>query len=78
MLEGPLAGPCAPASPQAWQILFAGLQQRALETGTFLRQPPPQPTTCCGRGCSGCVWEGFYSAAAGWRDEALLRWPGQL
>lgn len=64
---------CAPASREAWQRLFTALQQRALDAGMTLRQPPPEPTTCCGRGCNGCVWEGFYSAAAYWRDEAELR-----
>jgi hypothetical protein len=27
---------------------------------------------CCGRGCNGCVWEGYFAAVAYWRDEALL------
>jgi hypothetical protein len=43
-------------------------QQQALT----LRAPPPEPTTCCGRGCHGCVWEGFVAAATYWREEALL------
>ncbi len=40
-----------------------------------LRPPPPVPTTCCGRGCNGCVWQGYYEALAYWRDQAreLLR-----
>ncbi|WPB57226.1 oxidoreductase-like domain-containing protein [Xylophilus sp. GOD-11R] len=40
------------------------------------RSPPAHPTGCCGRGCNGCVWEGYFSALAYWRDEALLRLGG--
>lgn len=35
-----------------------------------LRPPPPVPIACCGRGCSECVWQGYYEALAGWRDQA--------
>ncbi len=41
------------------QAMVATLQQRALVAGVTLRSPPPLPTGCCGRGCNGCVWEGF-------------------
>ncbi|MDI1258192.1 oxidoreductase-like domain-containing protein [Aquabacterium sp.] len=54
------------------QRMFAALQAQAQARGVELRQPPPEPTTCCGRGCNGCVWEGYFAAAAYWRDEALL------
>ncbi|WP_375212026.1 oxidoreductase-like domain-containing protein [Aquabacterium sp.] len=54
------------------QAVFAALQARARAQGVALRAPPPEPTSCCGRGCHGCVWEGFYAAATCWRDEALL------
>ncbi|WOB08569.1 oxidoreductase-like domain-containing protein [Piscinibacter gummiphilus] len=55
------------------RALFSDLQQRALAVGVVLRAPPPEPTTCCGRGCNGCVWEGWYAAVDYWREEALLR-----
>ena len=63
----------APTSRDAALTLFITLQHRASDLGIALRQPPPEPTTCCGRGCNGCVWEGFYSAVAYWREEALLQ-----
>jgi hypothetical protein len=31
-----------------------------------LRAPPPEPDSCCGRGCNGCVWEGYYEALHFW------------
>ena len=42
------------------------LSQRQLS----LRPPPPVPIACCGRGCSECVWQGYYKALSGWRDQA--------
>jgi hypothetical protein len=61
--------------PTAHKV-FAALQTRACADGISLRVPPSEPTTCCGRGCHGCVWEGFYAAAAYWRDEAMLMLDG--
>ena len=45
-------------------------QQRAQAAGIALRPAPPQPTSCCGRGCNGCVWEGYYGALGFWLEDA--------
>lgn len=53
------------------RAVVAALQIQASASAVALRRPPPEPTTCCGRGCNGCVWEGFYTALHNWRDDAL-------
>lgn len=55
------------------QLRVQALQQQALQSGLVLRTPPPLPTSCCGRGCNGCVWEGYFSALAFWCEEAAQK-----
>lgn len=50
--------------------------RRSMDLDRALRPPPPEPTTCCERGCNGCVWEGFYGALHQWREDALAMLDG--
>ena len=51
----------------------AELVQRAERAGITLRNLPPKPLTCCGRGCNGCVWEGYFTALDHWCEDAIAR-----
>lgn len=55
------------AQAQTW---IADVQARAAQARVTLRAPPPAPTTCCGRGCNGCVWEGYFDAVHWWLEDA--------
>lgn len=53
------------------RALVRGFEAQAAQVGIQLRPAPPEPTTCCGRGCNGCVWEGFFVAMQHWRADAI-------
>ena len=61
-----------PSNLAGAQALIVRVQALLDAQGLTLRPPPPEPTTCCGRGCNGCVWEGWLAAVNYWRDEASL------
>ena len=64
------ASKTTPTPADEAQARIAKAQDLALRTGVTLRTPPPLPTTCCGRGCNGCVWEGYFDAVTWWLEDA--------
>jgi hypothetical protein len=62
----------APTDLASAESLIARVQALLDARGLAMRAPPAPPTTCCGRGCNGCVWEGWFAAVNYWRDEASL------
>ena len=60
-----------PAASQRESVrkAIAQFQQRLQDAGLDFRDPPEEPTSCCGRGCHGCVWEGYEAALTWWYEE---------
>lgn len=60
----------APDSAYQARQWIAELSVKLAERGIMLRDPPEEPTSCCGRGCNGCVWEGYFNAVGYWCEQA--------
>lgn len=69
-MSGFAGGAAAPTNLAEARALIARLQADLQAQALTLRAPPPEPTSCCGRGCNGCVWEGYYAALTFWQEDA--------
>lgn len=58
------------AQRHAVRASIAQMQQQLESAGLDFRAPPDEPTICCGRGCNGCVWEGYDDALVWWFADA--------
>ncbi|WP_420473981.1 oxidoreductase-like domain-containing protein [Noviherbaspirillum sp. ST9] len=55
-----------PANASEARQWIADLGGRLAHKKIAFRAPPEEPTSCCGRGCNGCVWEGYLHAVGYW------------
>lgn len=49
---------------------IAAFTAQLVERDILMRDPPEEPTSCCGRGCNGCVWEAYLNAVGYWCEQA--------
>ncbi|MES2424768.1 MAG: oxidoreductase-like domain-containing protein [Pseudomonadota bacterium] len=53
------------------QATIAAVLHYVATRGASTPPAPPEPVGCCGRGCEGCVWLGWFGALERWRSNAL-------
>lgn len=58
------------SSDQA-RVVFDLLRCLAHQIEVELKPTPSEPTSCCGKGCEGCVWIAFFEAAERWRQSVI-------
>jgi hypothetical protein len=58
-----------PANASQARQWVADLRTQLAQRKISFRDPPEEPTTCCGRGCNGCVWEGYLNAVGYWCEQ---------
>jgi hypothetical protein len=68
--DDPIIDPAGQAQRLRVRQGIAQFQQRLQAAGHDFREPPPEPTSCCGRGCNGCVWESYDAALLFWYEDA--------
>jgi len=66
-----------PANALQAKQWIADLRLQLQRQDILFRDPPEEPTSCCGRGCNGCVWEAYFHAVAYWCGQvrSLVRQP---
>lgn len=62
--------PLSPANAFQARQWIADLSAQLAAQDILLRDPPEEPTSCCGRGCNGCVWEAYLCAVGYWCEQA--------